>query len=162
MRAQALTISQIAQRDSTQRIFPGMHFSCAGILTKWIVGGEPRTLKYPLPELQLWRTTDGTTYFKTGVSIISTVPSDTLQENVYEYVLDSPLEFQEGDVFGLYKPRENESVLNFFLQENTGPFAYGQQSGTNSALTEITVDSTPLDQNDYPMVSVEIAIKSEQ
>lgn len=155
-------INNITRRDSTQRIFPDMNFSCMGLLTKWIIGGEPGIPKNPVPELQLWRRANGTNYFKTGVSRISSIPNSSPHKNVYEYVLDPPLEFQNGDVFGLYKPRENESVLNIFLQEKSGPFAYGQENGTNLALAEIMVDFTkPLDENDYPMVSVEISIRSE-
>ena len=115
------------------------------------------------PELQLWRRADaGARYSKTGVSSISSIPNRTPHTNVYEYVLDPPLEFQKGDIFGLYKPRESESVLNIFLQEDNGPFAYGQESGTNLPLSRIRADSTNLlDQNDYPMVSVEIALSGE-
>ena len=112
VRSQAMMISQIKKRDSTQRIFPGMYFSCNGLLTKWVIGGEPKTGKEPFPELQLWRTTDGTNYFKTNFSLIATLPKNTLDTNVYEYVLDQPLEFQKGDVFGLYKPKEKDSVLS--------------------------------------------------
>ena len=161
VRTQALTISQIVKRDSTQRIFPSMYFSCNGLLTKWIIGGIPGITKNPLPELQLWRTNDGTNYFKTSFSPINHLPKITSHTNVYEYILEPPLEFQEGDVFGLYKPKENESVLNIFIQENSGPFAYGQENGTNMALGRIMVEpSMPLTQNDYPMVSVEISVAS--
>ena len=158
LRSQALMISQIKRRDSTQRIFPSMYFSCNGLLTKWIIGGEPGKTKDPLPELQLWRTNDGTNYFKTTFTLIHTLPKITSHTNVYEYILNPPLEFHEGDIFGLFKPRENESVLNTFLQENSGPLAYGQENGAKIALTRITVNPTmSLDQNDYPLVSVEVS-----
>ena len=155
-------ISQVRKRDRTQRIFPDMHFSCSGLLTKWIIGGEQRSNKTPHPELQLWRTTGEGSYNKTGISLISTLPSITSHTNVYEYILDPPLEFQEGDIFGLYKPKESESLLNIFLQENSGPFAYGQKEDAYVASTTLIIDTTmPLDQNDYPMVSVEISVISE-
>ena len=136
-----------------------MYFSCSGLITKWIIGGEPRTPKDPAPELQLWRRANGANYIKGGISLITSIPDKTPHNNVYEYVLDSPLEFQKGDVFGLYKPREDESVLNIFFQGNNGPFAYGRKGGTTSPLSKIKADSTMLlDQNDYPMVSVEIIL----
>ena len=139
-----------------------MHFTCTGLLTKWIIGGEPDKLKNPLPELQLWRANGESSYNKTGVSFIAAVPNTTMYTNVYEYILDTPLEFQAGDIFGLYKPKESDSVLNIFLQENSGPFAYGQKKDAEVAFMEIMVDSSMLlDQNDYPMVSVEILTTSE-
>ena len=154
-------ISKIKKRDDTQRIFPAMHFTCTGLLTKWIIGGEPNQFNNPFPELQLWRATSQNSYSKAGFSLIASLPNATMYTNVYEYILDTPLEFQVGDVFGLYKPRENESVLNIFVQENSGPFAYGQKEDASMAFTEIMVDSTmPLNQNDYPMVSVEISMIS--
>ena len=135
-----------------------MYFSCRGLLTKWIIGGEPRNAKIPFPELQLWRTTDGTNYFKANFSLISTVLNITSNANVYEYNLESPLEFQEGDVFGLYKPKEGDSAINVFLQDNSGPYAFGQRSGANSALSEVmVVSTTPLDENVFPMVSVVVS-----
>ena len=139
-----------------------MHFTCTGLLTKWIIGGERVVFKNSFPELQLWRATGQNSYSKTGVSLIAALPNATMYTNVYEYILDTPLEFQAGDIFGLYKPKESESVLNIFLQESSGPLAYGEKSGVDTALTEIMVDPTvPLDQNDYPMVSVEISMISE-
>ena len=162
VRSLSLMISKVKKRDKTQRIFPDMHFTCTGLLTKWIIGGEPDELKSHLPELQLWRATGQNSYNKTGVSRIAALPNATMYTNVYEYILDTPLEFQEGDIFGLYKPKESESMLNIFLQENSGPFAYGQENDAGMAFTELIVDPTlPLDQNDYPMVSVEISMISE-
>ena len=162
VRTQALLISNVVKRDRTQRIFPDMYFSCSGVLTKWIIGGEPGSPHKPLPELQLWRMSDGAKYLKTNASLIHALPKVTLHKNVYEYILDPPLEFQKGDVFGLYKPEEEESVLNIFLQENNGPFAYGKETGAKLPFTEVMAEPTMLlDQNDYPMVSVEISITSE-
>ena len=136
-----------------------MYFSCSGLLTKWIIGGEPGKPRSPLPELQLWRISEGTKYLKTSASLISAIPNLTVHKNVYEYVLNPPLEFQKGDVFGIYKPEEKDSVLNVFLQENSGPIAYGRESGADLPFTEITAERTMLlDHNDYPMVSVEISI----
>lgn len=158
MRSQALLINNITERDSTQRIFPDMYFSCTGLVTKWIIGGEPGIPNDPAPELQLWRKANGANYMKSGFSLITSIPNRTPHNNVYEYVLDSPLEFQKGDIFGLYKPREDQSVLNIFFQGNNGPFAYGRQGGATSPLSRIRADSTMLlGQNDYPMVSVEIS-----
>ena len=164
VRSQALMINKVETCDDTQRIFPSMHFSCTGLLTKWIIGGdhEPGEFNNPFPELQLWRASGESSYNKIGVSVIAALPNATMDANVYEYILDTPLEFQVGDIFGLYKPIETESVLNIFLQENSGPFAYGEEENAGMAFTEIMVDSTmPLDQNDYPMVSVEISMISE-
>ena len=155
--------SKIKKRDSTQRIFPDMYFSCDGLLTKWIIGGEQVKNTEPFPEVQLWRTTDGTNYFKSSFLLLSAPPNNSQNtDNVYEYVLEPPIEFQSGDIFGLYKPKENMGMLNIFLQEHSGPFAYGQQKGASAAFAEIRVEPTmPLDQNDYPMVSVVISVTSE-
>lgn len=158
VRSQALMMSHIKARDLTQTMYPDMHFSCTGLITKWIISGELGMSKYSSPELQLWRTTDGINYFKTGFSLISTLLRNTSYVNVYEHIVDPPMEFQNGDVFGLYKPKHNASVLNIYLQENGGPIEYGLETGANSPLSRIMADSTMLlDQNDYPMVSVEIS-----
>ena len=103
-----------------------------------------------LPELQIWRTTGENSYTKAK---FSQLPSNTLSGNVAEYTLGTPLEFQEGDILGVYQPGRGHSALVVYYQERDGPVNYEE---VNDALSTVTLD-TPHDQYDYPLVTVEIS-----
>ena len=137
------------RRDRQQRLFPDITFTCNGFITKWIVGAEAEN-DDSLPELQIWRNTGGTSYTKAGFSLLL---SNTISGNVAEYILSSPLEFQEGDILGVYQPRRGDSALVVYYQERDGPVNYEEG---NSALSTVTLD-TPDNQYDYPLVTVEIS-----
>ena len=84
-----------------QRVFPDINFTCSGNLTKWIVGG---TVGNALGgEVQIWRRNNGSEndYTKVGYSILNATDPDN--DNVYEHIPDPPLEFQEGDILGVYQ-----------------------------------------------------------
>ena len=102
-------------------------------------------------ELQLWQITSGNNYIKRNFSIIDHI-NTTTNNNVYEYSLNPPLEVQEGDVLGVFQPRENDSPITIYFQEGSGPFNYGDEN-IDDAFASLTVDD-PLYQNDYPLVSV--------
>ena len=137
------------RRDNQQRLFPDINFTCNGSITKWIVGAEDEDDK-SLTELQIWRNTGGTSYTKAGFSLL---PSNTLSGTVAEYNLSTPLEFQEGDILGVYQPKHDKSALVVYYQERDGPVNYREG---NSALSTVTL-GRPENQYDYPLVTVEIS-----
>ena len=106
------------------------------------------------PELQIWRRDSGggNNYTKTSFSLINAT-SDT---NVYEYYPDTPLEFQEGDILGVYTPKNSNTQLEVYYQDNTGPENFGENDIVPPAPSTFTLGS-PINQNDYPLVSVEIS-----
>ena len=55
--------------------------------------------------------------------------------NVYEYNLSTPLEFQEGDILGVYQPQDEE--FRVYYQDDAGPENY-RESRTSSASTFFT------------------------
>ena len=105
-------------------------------------------------QLQLWQRTDGNIYMRRSFNTINAF-NTTENSNVYAYIPNPPLEVQEGDILGVFQPREDNSPLTIYYQENSGPFNYGNPSGNavDDPYTSLTVDSA-LDQNDYPLVSV--------
>ena len=107
-------------------------------------------MKSMQPELQIWQNTGGTSYTKAGFSLL---PFSTLVSNVAEYTLSTPLEFQEGDILGVYQPQLSKSAFVVYYQERDGPEIY--QEGMNS-LSTVTLGS-PHNQYDYPLVTVEIS-----
>lgn len=145
-----MRINSIVTDDETQRLFPDIHFTCSGSIIQWIFAANFLSTDV-YTELQLWRALDKTTFIKHSFSSIDTVSMDTSQVGLYEYTPDPPLEFQAGDMLGLFQHEEN--IVH--LLKHNGPLNYRQEATT--ALTEVIKSSVQLDQNDYPLVSVKIS-----
>ena len=100
----------VRDRHHQQRIFPEINFLCDGAITKWIVGGRWSNNDELYPELQVWRSNgDGNTFGKVG----NTTPSFSMESSteIYEYTVDPPLEFQAGDILGVYQPHDPSTVV---------------------------------------------------
>ena len=139
------------KKREQQCLFPDITFTCNGFITKWIVGGTTDNTKSLEPELQIWRNTEGTSYTKAGFSLL---PSNAkvIGNNVVEYIPNPPLEFQEGDILGVYQPDDGESELVIYYQQRDGPVNY--QLGSSS-LSTVTLGNHF--KYDYPLVTVEIS-----
>ena len=103
------------------------------------------------PELQIWRNTGGSNYTKANFSILSSSTPDS--NNIVEYNLSTPLEFQEGDILGVYQPQD--SALVVYYQERDGPVNFQNRGMLYSALTNVNLDNLD-NRYDYPLVTVEI------
>ena len=145
------------RRLQQHRVFPDINFTCSGNLTKWIVGG---TVGNALGgEVQIWRKNNGSEndYTKVGYSILNATDPDN--DNVYEHIPDPPLEFQEGDILGVYQ-QGGGGRMRVYYQETTGPENY-RRPGANlninpPAPATLTGATLVVSQYDYPLVTVEI------
>ena len=155
-----MNINAVVRRPRQQRLFPNIRFTCNGFITKWIVGAQTLTSGSRMPELQIWRLNAGSTntYTKTNSSLITPneIPGSP---NVHVFIPSIPLQFNTGDILGVHQPRlgGSDSIRTRFVlyyQENTGPANYRQD--TSDPLSSFTLSSSPDDQYDYPLVSVEI------
>ena len=151
-----MNIYDVTTRKREQRIFPDINFTCSGNLTKWIVGGE---IGKPVgAELQIWRRNHvgENNYTKVGSSVLQANDSDN--DHVYEYIPNPPLEFQEGDILGVYQ-RAGEDRMRVYYQETTGLENYRSPVELNvDPPAPDTLTSTILASSDYdyPLVTVEI------
>ena len=152
--------SDLAYREATQRIVPGIVFLCSGAVLNFTVAA----LKYQVsltrmvyPELQIWRQVDDVEWVKVEAAGREAAIVTTEHLNVYSYVPVPPLPFQPGDILGLYQPYSLASVLQFYLEANTGPenYYYRDQAApfdrfrTNGVLVHT--------ESRLPLVSVDIS-----
>ena len=91
------------------------------------------------------------------IRVGSATLSEELSENeydIYVHTLDSPLEFQTGDVFGIFQPQESDSHLRvaFLENVNTGPESLFVDTG-NAEVPPDTFSSTDTF-TDYPLVAI--------
>ena len=165
----ASDVFSFKQHPQEQRILSGISFICSGSITKWIIGAQVRssTSADLYPDLQVWRCmslqncTD-VDCVRVGNSTISGAVQVEGDPNVYQYTPDPPLEFESGDVFGLYQPDSLTSQLEVFF-EDTSPESgiIIHVEGLSSPLTNINDMYNSLDikdggkDNDFPLITVE-------
>ena len=144
----------VRTHERQQRIIPGIKFTCTGTLTKWIIGAQ-QTLTQAInyPQLQIWRRRQGSsnTYDRTTFSDITAL-NTTDDLNVYEYIPNSPLEFQTNDFLGLYQPRFSDTKVVVYYQSGGGPRNF--RSNQDSPLTNMSASGGG--GNDLPLVAVEV------
>ena len=73
-------------------------------------------------------------------------------QNVNEFILSNPLQFNTGDILGVHQPRLTGSNSILYYQENTGPANYRQNTDNPQSSFAL---SSPDNEYDYPLVSVE-------
>ena len=152
METREVNINRVIIRNKQHRLFPSIRFTSSGSITKWIVGAGTSSGSSSLSELQIWRQS-GQVYTKVGSTQL-TAQSPTSDPNVYEYILSTPLEFQEGDILGVYQ-NSGSSIVPYY-QENTGPVNRRDINLVNNPLNSLM--NPPLAaEYDYPLVTVEVA-----
>ena len=143
-----------------QSVLPEINFTCNGFITKWIVAGkwDNGGMHNFYPELQIWREgeRDGDTYTKVGSTTLQ-VDDGSKNVAIYEYSPDSPLEFQTGDVFGIFLPDGGKNRLQVYSDGSGGPLNYYTDTGGATAPPEGPFSLSGADTvNELPLVAVEI------
>ena len=99
-------------------------------------------------DLQIWHQTTGG-YTRTGSSSVNA--GTVIGINLYEFIPQTPLQFQEGDIFGIYI-----SSGNFlYWQQQSGPLERRVSGNSLSMITESILSS--IRYNNFPLVAVEIS-----
>ena len=151
-----VNINGVVSRPKQQRLFPDIQFTCNGSITKWIVGAQTRSVGITdkLPSLQIWRRTRGTNFYsQVGSSHLHTSTSNF--SGIVEYMPNPPLEFQEGDVLGVYQPEADQSKSVLYYQRSTGPSSYGYIGDVPYNSISLN-DDYKFTKYDYPLVNVEV------
>ena len=147
-----------------QRIIPGISFNCSGTITSWTIGAEWRTglARDFFPHLQLWRICgDGTTYFLAGDTELLVPDSagfDSGDDFVFTGTADPVLEFQAGDILGLFQPRNTRSRVRVYYDTSTGPTNHYIDTGNDNepSLTSFTITGADGSADHLPLVTVGI------
>ena len=96
-------------------------------------------------------------YNKTGSSLVNA--NTMIGTNLYEFIPQTPLQFQEGDIFGVYSDRTDGERLVLYERRWNGPTNLRIDNILNSPPSTISeILSTVY--NDFPLVTVEIGMFS--
>ena len=106
-----------------------MVFNCTGTITRWIFRAEETVNNNDIfPEISTWRELSFTQSITDFVRISRSGSAEELTGNgpLYEYVLQEPVEVQEGDILGIeLRPRDNEIKFEFLdLGDGNAPESY--------------------------------------
>ena len=141
--------------DKRQYIYPEMKFSCNGSVTKWIYGALDQTrARGDLPELQIWRQTGPNSYNKQGSSLVTA--NISIAPNVYEYYPVTPLEFQEGDIFGVHIPDDGDSKLLLYEQRESGPLNLHIDRNVDPPAPSTINEALQTEDHNFPLVTLEV------
>ena len=79
--------------------------------------------------------------------------------NLYEVIPQTPLQFQEGDIFGVYNDRTDGERLVLYEQRFNGPINLRNNHNLDSPPSTLSERLRTVN-NDFPMVTVEISMYS--
>ena len=98
-----------------QIVFPSYNFTGDGVITSWTVVAEwHETGRFP--ELQIWRRRSGDTYDRIASTNLTATARNSNQ--LYSGTIDPPLQFQSGDILGMYAPpfADAQLLVSFSLR----------------------------------------------
>ena len=149
---EALFIPNFVYMHGRQLIIPNMTFTSSGSVVRWTFVARYRASATQYPELQVWRENTTGTYVKVN-NTSNMEPAQTPYLNVYEYVLDSPLQVLAGDVLGIYQPSNRNSRLQLsFLFDSNYVNWYTEVSGPQD--TFVVTNSRSRTNDVLPLVAV--------
>ena len=138
--------------DERQVVIPDINFTCDGTIRKWTLGAEWDGGRSAYTELQIWRSS-GSVYTKVGSTTIMVGTRNMSQ--LYEYPLETPLAFQEGDILGYFQPEDDFSELALYVVNS------GTLRGYRNTVTALEPPTGPFIIDDdasnthYPLIHVE-------
>ena len=142
-------------RQSQQRIIPMINFTCNGSIIKWTIAADWNGggMHVNFPHLEIWRvqSAGSNVYDRVGSTLTTaTVENDS---EIYEFVPTPPLQFQPGDVLGIFNP--DKPRLGIYYVDTIGPPNYRSTVGTSPSTDPFTIAENTDSQNDMPLVTVD-------
>ena len=147
---------QLVTASSRQVLIPDVNFTCNGTISKWIVGADwqrnAASAVTTFTELQIWRSLNPGVYTKVGKTTLAIRNKNS--SGLYEYPLQTPLVFQEGDVLAYYQPLDNNrNNIDLYLETPSSRNIFFYNSGS-LVLFDVTGNDVLTD-NKYPLIAVE-------
>lgn len=113
------------------RVIPGLNFTCAGSIGAVLVGVDVRRymagVRTDWPQVHAWRLQNSGTTYNRLVHIVRDITlsvGEFSPDGVLRYNLTNPVQFQPGDVMGVYQPANSNSVVRmYFDQDPSAPYA---------------------------------------
>ena len=144
-------------------MIPGINFACNGSITGWTIGANWQTggSRDSYPYLLIWRSAGGDRYTLEDRTELF-VSDDGRRNGFYTFngTTDPPVQFQAGDVLGIFQPPENKSIIGLYFEIRTGPTNYCVGTGDNISppLDNLAItDGNVMTDTDLPVIVVQIS-----
>jgi len=72
---------------------------------------------------------------------------------IYEFVPSPPLQFQPGDILGIYNP--DDPIIRIYYVDTIGPPNYLSQVETSQPTAQFTISGDTNSKNDMPLITVD-------
>ena len=120
--------------DDEFRLIPDWNFTCNGSITSVLFAGDIQVGMSDGPQVQIWRRTSSISsqFAKFDSREITLDAGNFTPSGVFKYRLTPPMQFESGDVLGVYQPSEKSSLVRLYYNRNddSAPVAY-RYKGTN-------------------------------
>jgi len=156
------TALQSAVPYERQRVIPGISFNCSGAITSWTIGAEWETGGNHdfFPHLQIWRSCAANTFVLVGDVELFVAGGEERPDGDYVFsgTPDPPLEFEAGDILGMFQPRGSRSRVGVYYDTIAGPTNYYIDAGNadQPSLPSFTTTSADGTEDSLPLVTIEI------
>ena len=159
--------TNIRRHDQQQRVIPAINFACNGSITGWSILASWRRdgSRDSYPYLLIWRSTSTGGDRYTLEARTELFVSDNGRDNrnyFFTRTANPPVQFQVGDVLGIFQPPEDRSLVRLFFERDTGPTNYYVGTGDNEVSPppdSLTVtDSNVMTDTDLPAIVVQISM----
>lgn len=132
-----------------------INFTCSGSINKWTVGARWNGDRVNFPQLEIWRiqSAGSNVYNRVGSTLTNGMVENT--NGIYEFVPSPPLNFQSGDILGIFNPAN--SRLAIYYVDTIGPPNYRISVGTSTtpSTDQFTISGNTASQNDMPLITVD-------
>ena len=149
---------RLRTRERQQRIIPMINFTCSGSINKWTVAAEWNggRMHVNFPQLEIWRiqSAGSNVYNRVGFTLAEETTEN--DNETYEFILSTPLQFQPGDILGIFNPHRPR--LGIYYVETIGPPNYHTRptgEGTSPSSDSFTISGNTASQNDLPLITVD-------
>ena len=132
-RAEKIPNGNLSSNRLTQefRLIPDWNFTCNGSITSVLVGVDIQVYRQQYPQVQLWRRTSpfSSQFNKVDNRDIILDVGNFTHSGVFQYRLIPPMQFQSGDVLGVFQPAETGCLVRLYYNRNddSAPVAYRLQ-----------------------------------
>ena len=112
------------------RLIPDWNFTCNGSITSVLLGVDLQN-NQQYPQVQIWRKAGSVSnqLNKVDSREITLALGNFTTSGVFQYKLTPPMQFQNGDVLGIFQPSQDSSLVRLYYNSNddTAPVAYRLQ-----------------------------------
>ena len=132
------------------RLISHTNFKCSGTLTSLLLGVDVRTVinsRNAYPEVQIWRRSLFL-FRRKEKQEIRIAAGDFSPDGVLVYNLTPPMQFQSGDMLGVYQPQQSASVVRLYYNVNdSAPDTIRRSTANPPSLILSTVNRRVTGQN---------------